>query len=149
MLETPLRLNQFVQPVCLPSMDTIVPTGTMLMVSGFGTRKSGSEWLARKLQYVEVPTLDLETCNRLYGRTGNSEDMMCAGYLEGGKDACQSDSGGPLVQISEGKTGHDQAVLIGIVTWGTGCGMPNYPGYYVNVTYIVPWIDDTRWDNWG
>ena len=145
-LENRLNYNQFVQPVCLPSMDAKVPTGTKLMVSGFGLRSEGATRLSRQLQYVELPTVDHETCARLYERIDHvvTDDMMCAGYSTGGKDSCSSDSGGPLVQISKGKRGNDQAVLTGIVSWAKGCAWADFPGVNVNVTRIFYWIRDSR-----
>jgi len=36
-------------------------------------------------------------------------------------DGCQGDSGGPLFVPSTGE-------VVGIIAWGEGCGLPDYPG---------------------
>lgn len=47
------------------------------------------------LQELEVPLIDAQTCNAYYQENSVSstepvilEDMLCAGFVEGGKDAC-------------------------------------------------------------
>uniref|UniRef100_A0A8D2KWV5 Peptidase S1 domain-containing protein n=1 Tax=Varanus komodoensis TaxID=61221 RepID=A0A8D2KWV5_VARKO len=85
------------------------------------------------LQCVKVPILTDAECKKAY--PGNiSDNMICLGYIEGGKDACQGDSGGPVAC---------DGVLQGIVSWGIGCALPGYPGVYTKVCKYVNWIHDT------
>lgn len=58
--------------------------------------------------------------------------MFCAGYVEGGKDACHGDSGGPIVD----KNGQ----LVGIISWGRGCARRNNPGVYARIPFAKTWI---------
>lgn len=57
--------------------------------------------------------------------------FLLLGCEEGGKDACQGDSGGPAVLDHK---------LVGIVSWGEGCGNPNYPGVYTKISSIFNWL---------
>ncbi|KAK1794645.1 hypothetical protein P4O66_001361 [Electrophorus voltai] len=119
-LSHPVTINEFVKPIALPKA---CPTpGDMCVVSGWGNIYSDSD----------VPILSHEVCENSYpGKISNN--MVCAGYLEGGKDSCQGDSGGPLVCNGE---------LQGIVSWGYGCAQPDFPGVYTKVCALLPWIYD-------
>jgi secreted trypsin-like serine protease len=61
-----------------------------------------------------------------------SDTWLCAG--EKGTDACKGDSGGPLIKT------YGEPVIVGIVSWGKGCGRTGEPGYYVRVDQYLDWI---------
>ncbi|MPC08000.1 Trypsin [Portunus trituberculatus] len=84
------------------------------------------------ISQVTVPVVSDSDCRASYGITDIADHMLCAGVLEGGKDACQGDSGGPFVCAG---------VQHGITSWGYGCARPDFPGVYTEVAYFVDWIN--------
>lgn len=89
------------------------------------------------LRTTNVRVRAAETCVRDYGAgVFFPSDMICASLP--GQDACAGDSGGPLVQ------GTGAALrLVGVVSWGTGCALPGYPGVYSLVSSQRCWITTT------
>ncbi|XP_062395694.1 trypsin-3-like [Sardina pilchardus] len=133
-LSQPAVINQYVQTMALPS--ACAPAGTVCLVSGWGNIRdsnSGSRY-PEKLQCLEIPTIHDDICWNDAYPFQVTDNMMCAGFMEGGKDSCQGDSGGPLVCNGE---------VQGIVSWGKGCAMRNKPGVYAKVCHYVSWIKDT------
>ena len=54
----------------------------------------------------------------------------------------QGDSGGPLMERRE-RSNRQRWYAIGVVSYGTGCGNPFFPGIYTRVDRFLDWIADT------
>jgi secreted trypsin-like serine protease len=136
-LNAPAQLNGRVALVTLltsPAGNPLVEAGKLATVTGWGTTsESGST--SSVLMKVTLPLISNANCSASYN--GVTDNMLCAGYSEGGKDSCQGDSGGPLV-VANPDGGWLQA---GVVSFGTGCARPGLPGVYARVSRYVDWIN--------
>uniref|UniRef100_A0A2K6SJS2 Tryptase gamma 1 n=1 Tax=Saimiri boliviensis boliviensis TaxID=39432 RepID=A0A2K6SJS2_SAIBB len=135
-LSVPVTLSSRILPVCLPEASADFGPGTRCWVTGWGYTQEGEPLPPPySLQEVEVSVVDREACSQDYPSPEGSAlqpDMLCAW---GPGDACQDDSGGPLVCQVNGFW-----LQAGIVSWGEGCGRPNRPGVYTLVPAYVNWI---------
>ena len=115
---------QSVWPTIALGVEADDAVGRVATTCGWGHTTMGAAWVSEVKREVRVPLLSSEKCQRTLRIDGS---MMCAGFARGGRDTCQGDSGGPLFTVNpiDG-----QPRLVGIVSWGIGCGLSNLPGVY-------------------
>ncbi|WP_225847375.1 trypsin-like serine protease [Streptomyces sp. HPF1205] len=117
-------------PMAQPSDTADYAAGTGAQVYGWGDTSGRGDY-ADTLHAADVTVLPDADCERAYPGSADgrytSTTMMCAGVTGGGRDACQGDSGGPLVVAGR---------LVGLVSWGSGCAQPGYPGVYTRVSAV-------------
>ncbi|MCP4932922.1 MAG: serine protease, partial [bacterium] len=110
-------------------------------VAGWGATDPYGTVLPTNLMEVSLPVISNTACNEAFRdlfSLGNnvdiiSDNMFCAGYVEGGKDSCVGDSGGPF--IIDGK-------LAGLVSWGPdACALPDAYGVYTRVSNYTAWLN--------
>lgn len=131
-----INYSQDVGPICFPQSDVML---TKLYVNhceiaGWGmteynnTSSYPDSVRGARIQVGDVPN---SYCNYLYQRNVQDTGKFCAG---GQVDACQEDSGGPLVC----RLKDQRYFIIGIVSSGKGCGV--YPGLYTEVSKYTDWV---------
>nr|KAG5707305.1 hypothetical protein BaRGS_000079 [Batillaria attramentaria] len=91
-----------------------------LTVAGWGTTSSGGS-TSQYPQKVNVDYVSNADCEAQYGTGEITDGMMCA--ASPGSDSCQTK-------------------LVGVVSWGNGCALPDYAGVYTRVSVYVDWIND-------
>ncbi|XP_050349532.1 transmembrane protease serine 9-like [Nymphalis io] len=136
-LNEKVQISDTVKPVCLPRSDDNQYEGVKAIAVGWGSIGEQKNHSCNLLD-VELPVLSNKECrNTKYESTMIADNMLCAGYpKEGKRDTCQGDSGGPL----SAERGDKRYELLGVVSWGIGCGRQGYPGVYTRVTKYLDWI---------
>ncbi|XP_070156103.1 trypsin-1 [Polyergus mexicanus] len=133
-LKEPIKFQGPMRPACLPEQGKTF-AGEKGIVTGWGAIKEGGS-VSNTLQEVVVPILSNAECRATkYPSRKITDNMLCAGYKQGGKDSCQGDSGGPL-HVEKDGIYH----IGGVVSWGEGCAQPGYPGVYSRVNRYLTWI---------
>ena len=105
-------------------------------IAGWGSTSSSSGLVSNSLREAKVAIVDRDICNGYFAYNNSvTSDMICAGYMSGGSDSCSGDSGGGLVTYEGGELS-----LIGITSWGRGCGERYHPGIYTSIDSYYNWI---------
>jgi len=134
-----IRFSQEVQQICLPDREEYFGDNMQCVISGWGRIKPYGNIHPECLRAATIPLINQRTCEKMYtySSQGILDNMICAGYVAGGVDACKGDSGGPLACYVNGSY-----KLVGIVSWGHGCGKANNPGVFTRVQSFLDWIED-------
>jgi secreted trypsin-like serine protease len=140
-LDNDIALLHLSQPSSAPKAKLVsaeqvaaVVEGAMTTAVGWGnTREGGSP--SDVLRQVDVPVISNAQCKTYPRYSTVTDNMICAGYPNGQKDACQGDSGSPLFMEIDG-----EKVVVGLVSWGIGCARANAPGVYTRVGNYLGWL---------
>ncbi|KAG6458191.1 hypothetical protein O3G_MSEX010710 [Manduca sexta] len=121
------------QPVAYAGANINIRDNQAVWAAGWGRVSSGGAF-SEQLRHVQIWTVNQATCRNRYSSISRTvtDNMLCAGRIDvGGRDQCQGDSGGPLYM---------NRVLVGICSWGEGCGLARYPGVNTRVSRYSTWI---------
>uniref|UniRef100_A0A452H761 Coagulation factor X n=1 Tax=Gopherus agassizii TaxID=38772 RepID=A0A452H761_9SAUR len=135
-LKEPIKFSIYVIPACLPDADfanEILMNQKSGTVSGFGRLYEHGR-VSNKLKVLQVPYIDRNSCKQITN-FAITENMLCAGYDNITKDACQGDSGVPHVTKYK-----DTYFVTGIVSWGEGCARKGKYGVYTKVSKFHAWL---------
>ena len=105
-------------------------------IAGWGLTKENGFQSQNMLEAV-LPMYPISDCKKIYGSNVDDSTQFCAGYKDGGVDACRGDSGGPLVTVDSNR----KPKLSGIISWGRGCARANAPSVYTKVSAYLGWIN--------
>ncbi|KAK5639497.1 hypothetical protein RI129_011989 [Pyrocoelia pectoralis] len=145
-LSKKVQFTKFIRPACLWNkfeIDYKVAIATGWGKTGFVEEQSD------KLLKVALDLFNNSVCATTYQSdisrlpNGIIRNMLCAGKLEGGKDTCQGDSGGPLIVTKP--RNRCVSYLVGITSFGKGCGGANLPAVYTRISHYIPWIAKHVW----
>jgi secreted trypsin-like serine protease len=129
-----LEEDALYSPLALVSENTALD-GKDAVSMGWGLTDPYGDESPEKLRQVSLPIVSNARCRESYGDEKITDNMVCAGYSQGGRDTCQGDSGGPLI-VQEGNIWE----LAGVVSWGNGCAKPGYYGVYTRVSGLLEFI---------
>ncbi|XP_033114241.1 coagulation factor IX-like [Anneissia japonica] len=133
-----VEYTNYVIPSCLSKIQDheyeLFNSGVLGKVVGWGKVSENGPY-PRFLNEVKLPIVPQKICRESTSYTV-TDNMFCAGsgrFM--GPDACKGDSGAPFV-INDG----DKAYLIGLVSWGEGCGKEGKYGFYTRVGNYLNWL---------
>ncbi|CAH0559484.1 unnamed protein product [Brassicogethes aeneus] len=139
-LEKPLVISQFgalINEICLPGgNDQESFRNNSCIVAGWSNKDTSVP-----LRKVVVPTVPHDICQEKLRKNSKlgagfelHDSFTCAGGIKN-QDACLGDGGSPLM-CPINNVFH----LVGMVSWGQGCGQTNVPGVYTDVAKFTSWI---------
>nr|DBA16547.1 TPA: hypothetical protein GDO54_003929 [Pyxicephalus adspersus] len=146
-LKNKVPINKNILGICLPTKEDQYQISESEkdnhagLVSGWGATERNAR--SRHLRFVQVDIINHGKCAHTYSqklvKAKVTENMICAGHEDGGKDSCHGDSGGPLVFLNYK---NKSWFIGGIVSWGVDCGVKGQYGVYTKVSNYLDWIQN-------
>ncbi|XP_044266940.1 serine protease snake-like isoform X1 [Tribolium madens] len=150
-VESRVFFEGYSDPACLQTEISIPAT---LEAIGWGKVEYLGEQSSHLLK-VGLKEVGYQKCAKRYSTVSKrklkdgivDELQLCAGDARGG-DTCPGDSGGPLhYLVSETEQIKKHFVVVGITSFGKGCGGENSIGVYTRVSAYIDWIESIVWPN--
>ncbi|KAL0901253.1 hypothetical protein ABMA27_006545 [Loxostege sticticalis] len=138
------------RPALLAGPNYYPADNQVVWAAGWGNTDPNNPFSAsNQLRHVQIWTVNQAICRQRYAdRTVMengipqpapieiTDNMLCSGWLDrGGRDQCQGDSGGPL---------YHNGVVVGVCSFGDGCGSAHFPGVNARVSRVIGWINQNR-----
>ncbi|XP_047534050.1 trypsin, alkaline B-like [Vanessa atalanta] len=86
---------------------------------------------SEELRHVQIWTVNQNICQQNYMNIPIPDSVLCAGPRVANNGICSGDSGGPLAHNN---------VIVGVVSRGANCGLPQFPGIFTRVSKYTDWI---------
>ncbi|RXM96888.1 Acrosin [Acipenser ruthenus] len=134
-MREPMEFGDYVRPVCFPDNSTFAPEEWVSChVTGWRFVNGGKAEEPRVLRQAPTRLIPSKTCNQSDWYNGTvDEGNFCAGWA----GRCQGDGGGPLVCLLPNS---ERWILIGIMSWGSGCNLPKRPVIYTSTKHNLDWV---------
>jgi len=122
-----------IMPVCLPT-STMGRSGRLTTI-GWGRIQFGSK-SPTTLQETTLNYLPPERCD-VYSSPIDPKQHICVEGYAIGSGACSGDSGGPLLQMTRGRT-----YVVGVTSFAQMTCSTRFPSVFASVPYFLPWIKE-------
>ncbi len=138
-----------------------------LAVMGWGVRAGAAAPVASRLKRrTDVEMVPRDKCHeqlseKLWSFSSvNTDDIVCVSTSSDTDNGCAwaGDAGGPLVAFYDGGGRNASGVvvrrkplLVGVSSWGPGCGTDAVPGIYTDVAEHREWLEKELgiWTDWA
>uniref|UniRef100_A0A3F2YSH0 Uncharacterized protein n=1 Tax=Anopheles arabiensis TaxID=7173 RepID=A0A3F2YSH0_ANOAR len=135
-LNSPITFTDRIQPARLPARsDTRQFGGFTGTVSGFGRTSDASQATSSVVMFTSNPVMTNADCIAQWNAVLIEPQNVCMSG-EGGRSACNGDSGGPLAVQDGG------SLQVGVVSFGSAAGCAiGMPSVYARVSFFLDFIE--------
>lgn len=151
------KFNIFVQPVCLPSKNDKVVTGTG-SVAGWGKSTHSDDAYKPTPFVLRLPAIDDGVCYTTFDKLARSSSprSFCGGFVNQSKATCTGDSGGGMHFMNRDAVWTIRGIVSGgLITAIIRCDVNAYT-LFTNVAKFRDWIIDVMertttnvWEKWN
>ncbi|XP_054739111.1 venom serine protease [Anastrepha obliqua] len=128
-----IEWSRGVGPICLPPSASATFAYNYVDVAGWGTQSFAGP-TSDALMKANLMVIENSVCQQSYDVPIYDSQICTNDYSGSGRDACQFDSGGPVILRNS------RLFLIGCISYGQPCGLAHGTGVNTRVTSYLSWI---------